>query len=202
MNEQFTFYLEKNNILFNGSVLAICYCASNEEMLNFGLTSNNILVFIKDKSLSEIPIKNNINYITYLQTKLINKKIFLRIQCECLLGIFGDSHCDCEKQRGEMINFISKNSGVFIYLPQEAQGWGLNYKLKELELQVSGRTQNGNFVGIKNRDDAQKILLKYFFEGGGNFSKSILKRVYALRRSSHLPFHVLRSTLKNPYFPW
>ena len=37
-----------------------------------------------------------------------------------------------------------------------------------------------------------------FFEGG-NFSKSILKRVYALRRSSHLPFHVLRSTLKRLY---
>lgn len=160
MNQQFSFYLQKNNSLFNGNVLSICYYASDEEVLNYGLTSNNILIFIKDISLSEIPIKNNINYIQYLQNKLINKKIFLRIQCECLLGIFGDSHCDCEKQRIEMINFISKNSGIFIYLPQEAQGWGLNYKLKELELQVSGRNQKGDFIGIKNRDDAQKILLK------------------------------------------
>lgn len=36
---------------------------------------------------------------------------------------------------------------------------GLHYKLQELELQVSGRDEKGQYIGEKNRDDAQKLLL-------------------------------------------
>ena len=88
-----------------------------------------------------------------------DKKIVLRIQSECFLGMYGDSHCDCESQRIDAIKLISQEGGIFVHLPQEAQGWGLHYKLKELELQVSGRTQNGEYVGKKDRDSAQKMLL-------------------------------------------
>ena len=73
--------------------------------------------------------------------------------------MYGDSHCDCESQRINAIKIISQNEGIFIQLPQEAQGWGLHYKLKELELQVSGRMPNGEYVGKLDRDSAQKKLL-------------------------------------------
>ena len=49
----------------------------------------------------------------------------------------------------ESIKLISENGGIYVHLPQEAQGWGLFYKLKELELQVSGRTEKGKFIGKK-----------------------------------------------------
>ena len=65
----------------------------------------------------------------------------------------------CRKNDVNSIKIISQNDGIFVHLPQEAQGWGLHYKLKELELQVSGRMQNGEYVGKQDRDSAQKMLL-------------------------------------------
>lgn len=56
---------------------------------------------------------------------------------------------------------IAHEGGIFVHLPQEAQGWDLHYKLKEQELQVSGRDEKGQYIGEKNRDDAQKLLLVY-----------------------------------------
>lgn len=159
MEGQLSFYLEKNNNMFNSDVLVICYRANGEEMRRYGLTSENVLIFIKSKKISELDENCNYKYLNNLQKLFDGNEIIVRIQSECLLGMFGDSHCDCEQQRLNAIKIISDNGGMYIYLPQEAQGYGLYYKLKELELQVSGRLQNGEYVGKKTRDEAQKILL-------------------------------------------
>lgn len=158
MKERISFYLQKNNHLFNDCVLSICYNATQDEIKEYGLTGDNILILVKNSQLKNFLDKNNINYYKELGKIFCNKNIFLRIQCECLLGMYGDSHCDCEDQRMQSINLISENDGIYVHLPQEAQGWGLFYKLKELELQVSGRTENGKFIGKKNRDEAQRFL--------------------------------------------
>lgn len=158
-DNSFSFYLENNNNLFNSDILVICYKASDTEVKEYGLTSSNILLFVKNNKISEIKNGADCNYLDEIKKMFKDKKIILRIQSECFLGMYGDSHCDCESQRINSIKIISENEGIFIHLPQEAQGWGLHYKLKELELQVSGRMQSGEFVGRKNRDDAQKILL-------------------------------------------
>ena len=84
----------------------------------------------------------------------------MRIQCECLLGIYGDSHCDCEQQKNAALKIINEKEGMYIHLPQEAQGHGLHYKLKELELQVNGRNMSGKFIGYKDRNEAQKMILR------------------------------------------
>lgn len=123
------------------------------------MTSENIVLLIKSSSFLSLKKMKKVNYIEEINKAFFNKKILLRIQSECLLGMYGDSHCDCETQRLDSIKKISSNDGIFIHLPQEAQGWGLHYKIKELELQVSGKLQDGNFIGIKTRDEAQKILL-------------------------------------------
>lgn len=159
MNNKFSFYLERDNKLFNGNTLAICYKADEDEIKEFGLTSPNIILFIKNEKLKKIIGNNDCNYLEEIRNIFQNEKIILRLQCECFLGMYGDSHCDCEKQRIEAIKIIAEKGGIFIHLPQEAQGWGLHYKLKELDLQVSGRMPNGEFVGQKDRDTAQKKLL-------------------------------------------
>lgn len=158
MKERISFYLQKNNHIFDDCVLSICYNATQEEIKEYNLTGENILILIKNSQLKKFLDKNNVDYYKELSKIFNNKNIFLRIQCECLLGMYGDSHCDCEDQRMQSIKLISENDGIYVHLPQEAQGWGLFYKLKELELQVSGRTEKGKFIGKKNRDEAQKFL--------------------------------------------
>lgn len=158
MKERFSYYFEHNNALFDGDVLAICYKATESEVKNFKLTNPNVLIFIKALVTEGWNTKKNIDYLYEIKKFFKGQKIFFRIQSECMLGIYGDSHCDCEEQRRQAIHIISKNGGIYIHLPQEAQGWGLFYKLNELELQVSGRDLYGNYIGEKNRDDAQKIL--------------------------------------------
>lgn len=158
MKERISFYLQKNNHIFGDCVLAVCYNATQEEIKEYSLTGENILLLIKNSQLKNFLEKNNLNYYKELSKIFSDKNIFLRIQCECLLGMYGDSHCDCEDQRIQSIKLIKENDGIYVHLPQEAQGWGLFYKLKELELQVSGRTEKGKFIGKKNRDEAQKFL--------------------------------------------
>ena len=159
MNNKYSFYLQRNNEMFKGSVISICYKADSNEIKKFGLTSENILILIKADEINNLLNKKGINYFTEIKKLFYKKKIFLRIQCECLLGMYGDLHCDCESQRIEAIKTIAEKGGIYIHLPQEAQGLGLHYKLKELELQVSGRDDKGKYIGEKNRDDAQKLLI-------------------------------------------
>lgn len=159
MKEKLYYYFQRNNILFNSDIISICYEADVEEVKKYNLTSSNILIFIKHNKINYETCSKRKNYINIIKKAFENENIFLRIQCECMLGVFGDSHCDCENQRIDSIKKISDNNGIFIFLPQEAQGWGLTYKFKELELQVSGKMQSGENIGIKNRDEAQEIIL-------------------------------------------
>lgn len=159
MKEKFSFYFEHDNSVFKGNVLAICYKADKNEIQEYGLTGENILLILKSEQLDELLNKRDVDYLSVIKKSFHRKDIFIRIQSECMLGIYGDSHCDCESQRENSINIIANKGGIFLHLPQEGQGWGLHYKLKELELQVSGRNTNGKYIGEKNRDDAQKILI-------------------------------------------
>ena len=159
MNDKFSFYLQQDNSLFKGKVLTVCYKANSNEINEYGLTNENVLLLIKNKQIDKFQSKTNIDYFSEIKKLFHKKDIFLRIQCECLLGMYGDTHCDCEAQRINAIKTIAENEGIFIHLPQEGQGWGLHYTLQELELQVSGRNVNGEYIGVKNRDDAQRLLL-------------------------------------------
>lgn len=157
MNYKYAFYFQKNNLLFKDDIISICCEVDNDSIEKYSLTSKYIEIFIKSKKIKNIMPKKDCNYIQLIN-EIVEDNSLLRIQCECFLGMYGDSHCDCEKQRKTSIDLISENDGIFIHLPQEAQGWGLFYKHQELELQVSGRNAKGEFVGIHDRDAAQEYL--------------------------------------------
>ena len=159
MNNKYSFYYQKNNKLFNGNVLVICYKATSEEIKEYSLTSDNIVIFMKSSITEKLIKENSVDYLKIIP-KLFDRNIFFRIQSECLLGMYGDSHCDCEKQKQYFIKLLNDKDGIFIHIPQEAQGWGLFYKCKELEIQVNGRNPNGEFIGKLNRDNAQRYLIK------------------------------------------
>ena len=82
----------------------------------------------------------------------------LREGCECLLGVFGDSHCNCENERENALSMIGEKLGVYIHTPQEAQGQGLFYKAQELHLQVNGIMPDGTYVGPKTQSEAAELL--------------------------------------------
>lgn len=159
MKDRYSFYYQENNRLFNNNILVICYNATLDEIKKYGLTSNNVIIFIKSKMMDKLIKDSSIDYLKMIP-KLFYNDIIFRIQSECLLGMYGDSHCDCEKQKQEFINILRDKDGIFVHVPQEAQGWGLFYKCKELEIQVNGRNPSGEFIGKMNRDDAQKYLIK------------------------------------------
>lgn len=154
MNEKISWYLEKENAFLGKNILAICYHADENEIKEAALTNKDILILINNSKINEELGKNNINIKSLIERSFSDEKIFLRLQYECLLGMYGDLHCDCEEQRKIYLEFIKENGGVYIHLPQEAQGYGLFYKLKELELQVNGFNQNCNFTGQKDRNTA------------------------------------------------
>ena len=163
MNEKISWYLEKENAFLGKNILAICYHADENEIKEAALTNKDILILINNSKINEELGKNNINIKSLIERSFSDEKIFLRLQCECLLGMYGDLHCDCEEQRKIYLELIKENGGVYIHLPQEAQGYGLFYKLKELELQVNGFNQNCNFTGQKDRNtDFYEINNKEF----------------------------------------
>lgn len=169
MNDKYSFYYQENNKLFKGNVLVICYKSSAKEIKENSLTGENVVLFLKSSKIDNLEINGSVDYFKIIP-KLFNKEIVFRIQSECLLGMYGDSHCDCEVQKQEFINLLQDKDGIFVHMPQEAQGWGLFYKCKELELQVNGREPTGEYIGKLNRDDAQKYLLhNHEFEDKRNY---------------------------------
>lgn len=125
MKEKFSFYLQKKNSLFNKCTLAICYKADADEIKQYGFTSENVVAFVVNDKLCELLEKKEINYFEEIKKVFHKKEIFMRIQCECLLGMYGDTHCDCEQQRLEAIEIISRRGGIYIHLPQEGQRMGI-----------------------------------------------------------------------------
>lgn len=159
MNNKISWYFEKRNSLLGDNVLAVCYNANDKEIENNHLTNANILILIKNKEFDKYIDAKNFNLRKCLEDSFENK-VFMRIQCECLLGTYGDLHCDCEQQKNGAFKILKEKGGIYIHLPQEAQGHGLPYKLEELELQVNGRENSGKYIGHKDRNEAQRILLK------------------------------------------
>ena len=141
-----------------GECVCLVYSPSVEEIRFDALQMPFVLVFIKSKlDLSHIHTVEDFQSNDIFSSE---QPILLRISSECLTGIFGDAHCDCESQRISSlreINFVGQ--GIYIHFPQEGQGNGLSYKVKELELQINGVDSSGVFVGEKNIQEAAEYLL-------------------------------------------
>jgi 3,4-dihydroxy 2-butanone 4-phosphate synthase / GTP cyclohydrolase II len=71
--------------------------------------------------------------------KLKDRKdsILVRVHSQCLTGdVFHSQRCDCGRQLHKAMQMIEKEKrGVFVYLPQEGRGIGLDNKLKAYSLQ-------------------------------------------------------------------
>ncbi len=75
MNDKFSFYLQQDNSLFKGKILTVCYKADSNEINEYGLTDENVLLLIKNKQINNFKSKSNIDYFLEIK-KCFIKKIF------------------------------------------------------------------------------------------------------------------------------
>ena len=88
MKSNYSFYYEKNNVLFNSDALSICYKASKNEMEKFGLTSENIVLLLKSKNINKNMDKKDCDYFDVVKN-LFKDEIFIRIQ---LCALVAETH--------------------------------------------------------------------------------------------------------------
>ncbi len=51
MKNNYAFYYQKDNVIFNSDILSVCYRATSDEIKKYGLTSENIIILLKSKKL-------------------------------------------------------------------------------------------------------------------------------------------------------
>lgn len=151
----FSFYRMKNNV-YMGDCFAIV-CNLSDDKIYSGLTRNEIIIFVKPSPIA-YSVVTDINKLKSTDNIYGDFTPILRVGSECMFGIFGDSHCECEPERRSMLRLLNERRGVYIHLPQEAQGMGLSYKAQELHLQVSGYMPDGSFIGALDQTSAAERL--------------------------------------------
>jgi GTP cyclohydrolase II len=179
--------MESNTYL--GHCICVVYEPTSVEIETDHLQSPFVLALIKTSSdLSEVRTADDLRGTQLFDS---DKPVLLRIGSECLLGMFGDSHCDCEAQRMASLREIDHvGQGVYVHLPQEAQGNGLFYKAQELQIQVTGIDPDGNYVGSKDISEAAAHLLG----SGQPLEKrqySSLVRLFALVGLDRYAYHLI-----------
>lgn len=157
MDAAYALYRMEGN-RFLRECLGIVFRPSEQEITKDSLQSPFVLVVLK--TLQDLsPIRTSADLAAY-ELFDTERPILLRIGSECLLGMFGDSHCNCESERTASLREIDRvGQGIYVHLPQEAQGQGLFYKAQELHLQVSGITPSGQDLGRMSIAQASRHLL-------------------------------------------
>ncbi len=152
MKKEISFYSMENNKYMGNCCCLVC----KFDEIPKGFTGNDVIILVKPNDSVSGNIKNIDDFRTADLFGNINP--FLRIGSECMLGVMGDSPCNCEEERGEALGVIGRECGVYIHMPQEAQGMGLYYKAQELHLQVHGYMPDGRYIGCKSQSEAAAIL--------------------------------------------
>ncbi len=163
-NFDIVFYSNSNRYIKTSQVIYGVASIKNFTPSIDGFTRGDIFFLVKSRLFRpELLVNNNILSLL-LNILPEDSSILLRLASECFLGWFGDTHCDCESQKNNVLDFFNDiDYGLYIHLPQEGKGWGLINKIPELHLQINGMDQEGNFLGQLSQPEAANLVY-----GGGD----------------------------------
>lgn len=153
-NPKFSVAPMKNAFL--GECIQIVYSATAEEETRDGMTDSDIIILIKS---GKNPLSN-----VSSNGKLISKdhfgtgKILMRVSSACTHGFLGDAECSCRADTEDALREIAKNgAGVFIYMPQDAQGRGLRDKVRDHRL-IYGVDRFGKPIPARTMDESMAVI--------------------------------------------
>ncbi|MBQ4847721.1 GTP cyclohydrolase II RibA [Pseudoalteromonas sp. MMG005] len=93
------------------------------------------------------------------------KDLPVRVHSACFTAeALGSLKCDCKQQLDFALDYIAKNGGVVLYLPQEGRGIGLSNKIRAYALQEKGHNtiEANRILGLpidsRTYEDARDIL--------------------------------------------
>lgn len=145
--------------MHNNKYLSDCLAIvtrTDESVEDWGLTRDEIVTLVKPK---QDMWRESQSVASLARLELFGDQTpLLRVGSECMFGMFGDTHCDCEPERRLILRELQQHGGVYVHLPQEGQGMGLLYKAQELHLQTAGYMPTGEFVGPQDQAHAAAML--------------------------------------------
>lgn len=135
-----------------GSCIQVVYSAKPEECEKNGLTDNSILIYVKTPN----PDINGKNGKLFDGKDFKSRKVLMRVSSSCLHGSLGDTECSCHQDTVKALEMINENmAGVFIYMPQDAQGRGLRDKIRDHRL-VYGVDHNGGSTQMRTTAESMQ----------------------------------------------
>ena len=170
-----------------GKCIQIAFSLNKHDILTNGLTASTVLIFVKSP---QNPFSTKSTSKKLFSSALFNQNqnIPLRISSECLPGFFGDTECSCYTDTINYLKLINKNkSGIFVHLPQEAQGRGLREKVKDHRL-IYGYNESGKKINPLSQETAMKILRP---EGYDVRKYYVLKKIFKKLGLYNLSFEYL-----------
>lgn len=133
-----------------GECIQVVYSADGEECEKNGLTDSNILIFVKTPDPKIKPANGKL----FDGEMFAGSEVLLRISSSCLHGSLGDTECPCYDDTINALEEIQRNeSGIFIYMPQDAQGRGLRDKVRDHRL-MYGINESGEAAQTRNLEES------------------------------------------------
>lgn len=160
--------------VYMGHCTQIAYRVSPEVQAENGFTNPDVFILIKtpiDPFLSPATSGMLFDKNHFEGVGDVNK-IPLRISSACLPGSLGDTECSCHVETVDFLKQIKDiGVGVFVYLPQEAQGRGLRDKVRDHRL-IYGVDNEGNLIPPVSQEEALRQVHSEGYD---------IRRYYVLR---------------------
>ncbi len=160
---------------YMGKCMQVVFTVDDEAVAENALTHHDVLILVKTLlDPLESPSDNGV---------LFDRKHFdfkndvpLRVSSACLHGALGDTDCLCHQETIAYMEQIRDHGyGVFVYMPQDAQGRGLRDKVRDHRL-IHGVDEVGRKIEPVSAEESLRTL---YPEGYDIRKYGILRKIFS-----------------------